>query len=461
MKNLTSGNIYKTFILFAIPLVLSMLLTQTYNMVDTVIAGKYLGEKGLAAIGATSSLLSFISSIFSGYLSGFGIYLAKLFGAGEYERIRRGAYMNTLVCSLAAVCLSAIMIIFHNPIFDALNVNSDIRGDVYKYFSIYMSGFFLFQLAQSGALTLGALGDSFFPFIMSLISAVINVVGNIFSVTILNAGIIGIAVSSVVSAGAVGICYIIRFSKCINLLIPIKAKFKPNFTEIKKGLPYSLTTVLQQAAMFAAGLVLSPLINLTGSAAIAAYVVTSRILDIHNSIYQVSLRTVSSYASQCLGTNFSVGEKQKMLKKGVFVGYIQANAFVLVVLVLCLMFPRFIAELFFSGNGNTDSLELVVHFIRVFLPFVLFNVVNSLFHAFFRGVKAMNLLIISTAFSSAVRIAISIPLTKAYGINGFYTGMVVAWILEAIFIFTLYKTNIWLPKELKIQKSDTQKIKTA
>ena len=96
MKKLTEGNIWKTFILFAIPMVLSGLLSQAYTMIDTMIAGHYLGEEGLAAVGATSSLITFISNLFAGYLVGFGMYLARLFGEGNYEKIRRRVRMRSI-----------------------------------------------------------------------------------------------------------------------------------------------------------------------------------------------------------------------------------------------------------------------------------------------------------------------------------------------------------------------------
>ena len=85
MKDLTKGNIYKTFILFAIPLILSGVLSQCYNLIDTVIAGKYLGDTGLAAIGSTSAFVTFCSSIFWGFANGASVQIASLFGAKKYQ----------------------------------------------------------------------------------------------------------------------------------------------------------------------------------------------------------------------------------------------------------------------------------------------------------------------------------------------------------------------------------------
>ena len=89
MKDLTQGNIFKTFFLFGFPLVLSGLLSQTYNVIDTAIAGKFLGESGLASIGATSPLITFFSSLFWGFGVGVPVYAAKLYGRGDYDKIKK------------------------------------------------------------------------------------------------------------------------------------------------------------------------------------------------------------------------------------------------------------------------------------------------------------------------------------------------------------------------------------
>ena len=84
MKDLTSGNIYKNFFVFALPMVLAGVLSQMYHTIDTIIAGKLIGDSALAAIGATSPFVSFTNSFFWGYSCGVGIYVANLFGAKKY-----------------------------------------------------------------------------------------------------------------------------------------------------------------------------------------------------------------------------------------------------------------------------------------------------------------------------------------------------------------------------------------
>lgn len=120
MKDLTSGNVYKTFFLFGLPMVLSGLLSQMYGIIDTSIAGKLIGETGLAATGVTSPLTTFLSSVYWGYGVGFSIYIAKLFGSGEYRKIRRAVALSFAIQLAFTAVMVAVCLGFHKQIFRLL-----------------------------------------------------------------------------------------------------------------------------------------------------------------------------------------------------------------------------------------------------------------------------------------------------------------------------------------------------
>ena len=150
MKNLTQGNIYKTFFRFGIPLVLAGLLSQAYSIIDTAIAGKFLGEHGLAAIGATAPLVTVLSAVFWGFGGGFCIYIAKLFGAGEYKKIKSAVHSTYLLFSIVCLSVCALMVIFHKPIFDFLKVEQELRKDAFRYFAVYVLGLLIITLTNNG-----------------------------------------------------------------------------------------------------------------------------------------------------------------------------------------------------------------------------------------------------------------------------------------------------------------------
>ena len=164
MKDLTKGNIYKTFFFFGLPLVLSGLLSQMYNVIDTAIAGRFIGDRALAAIGATAPLISFISSLFWGYGVGFSIYIARLFGAGDYKKIKAAIYSTYLFLIGISVTISATMILAHDVIFDFLQIEPELRKDAFDYFAFFIGGLTLLMLSYNGVYIMTSFGIGGFPF---------------------------------------------------------------------------------------------------------------------------------------------------------------------------------------------------------------------------------------------------------------------------------------------------------
>lgn len=438
MKNLTEGNIYKNFLIFAIPIIISGFLSQAFNIVDTVIAGKYLGEAGLAAVGATSAFISFVTSVFWGYNTGTSIYTAYLFGAGKPKELKTNIYSNAAIIIAITVVLSSAAIIFKKPVFALLNINREIYDDASLYFTVYISGLAAFALNHFGVCTMQALGMSEFPLRMSIISMLINLTGNILSVAVFNFGVAGIAASSVLAAFVPCIGFFLRLKKCFKELGVSNSNRLFSFTLVKTGLGFAVPVMLQQSVMYTASLIVSPMVNALGSSAIAAYSVDLKIYDINAGFYQNSSKSLMNYTAQCVGAG-----KLDKLKKGVFAGFVQGMCFLLPCLIVCICLSSQLCEIFFPSGYKGAALGLSVKFVRFFLPFVVFNVINNLFHAFFRGIKAMNFLLFFTALGAVSRIIATLFLSRAFGMDGVYLGWVISWICEAVPVCLLYFSGIW------------------
>lgn len=444
MKDLTKGNIYKTFFLFGFPLVLSGLLSQAYQTIDTAIAGKFLGETGLAAIGATSPLITFLSSVFWGYGAGFCIHVARMFGSGEYKRIKSAVYTNYLFLSALCVLLSVAMLVFHEQIFDFLNVEESLRDDAFAYFSVYVAGLLPIILSFNGLYLMNAFGIGSYPFFMSLISAVVNIAGNLFCVTVLRMGVAGLAAATVFSACVVDVFYVVKLLRCFKEMGVREEKASIRFSFIKDSLPYSCANMCQQMIMYFSGFLISPLVNDLGKSASASYSVVSRIYDINASVYQNSARSLSNYSAQCVGE-----QKYDRIKKGVWAGFLQGVVFVLPFIIVSVIFREQICSLFFKENDSFETKQYSYVFAQYYLPFILFNVVCNLLHALFRGVKATGYLVSSTCMASVVRYVASVLLIPRYGMHGFFAGWVASWIAEAIYSAILFFFGKWNPSKKK------------
>ena len=433
MKDLTSGNIYKNFILFAIPLVLAGLLSQAYGLIDTMIAGQYLGAEGLAAIGATAQAVSLLSSLFWGFGAGLAVHIGGLFGARQYSRIRRELLTVVSVLMLAELAVGLLTILFHRPLLALLQVDSAVRQEAAQYLCIYMAGLFLILHNHTFMVVLNAFGSSGFPFGMSLVAAVLNIGGNLLSVTVLGWGVAGVAASSVFAALVVDVGYILRLRGCFREMGVAGEPLRPAWDSLRQCFGYGAPVALQQTAMYVAAFAISPFINGLGAAASAAYTVVMRLYEINAAIYQSSAKTLSNYAAQCVGAG-----KYDGLRRGVGVGFLQGVVFVLPTLLVCCVFARPVCALFFPGTYSGEAMEFAVRFARVYLPLVLFNVANNLFHSFFRGIAAMRWLVIATVYASLLRIAASVLLIPLWGMEGLFAGWAFSWIGEVALVVAVY-----------------------
>ena len=137
MKDLTSGNIYKTFIVFAIPLILSGLFSMLTGTIDTMMIGSFMGENQVAAVSATSSFLTFTLSLLWGFAQGLGIYVAKKYGEKKYQDIRSTILSTVLVYFVVTIAISVLYILSFDFIAQMLKVDTEILADTKTYFVVY------------------------------------------------------------------------------------------------------------------------------------------------------------------------------------------------------------------------------------------------------------------------------------------------------------------------------------
>lgn len=438
LKNLTEGNIYKNFLIFAIPLILSGVLSQGFNLVNSAIAGKYLGEIGRAATGSTAGFIAFVSSLLWGYCTGVALKSAIHFGSKNYDRLCKNFFSSLIFMISACLTLSLLCIIFKEQILDFLKVDPEIRYRASNYFVIYISSLVFMILNVFFVKFFQALGMSLFPTIVSITTTAVGILLRILSIVVLEMNVEGIALAAALSALGANVVYMIKAIKCLKELGC--KNIRPTFCkeEFQSTLRLALPVSLQQGVMYIANFIISPSINVLGKSATAAYSVSSQIFEINAAIYQNSAITVMNYTAQSVGA-----KKRENLKRGVRVGFLQGCVFLIPILVLTVILARPLCSIFFESGYVGKSLDLSLLFVRVYLPFVFANVINNLFHNFFRGVKAVTLVLVSTALGSVVRIICTLILSPIYGLEGVYSGWVISWIAEAIFITLAYLSGIW------------------
>lgn len=438
MKDLTKGNIYKTFILFAIPMVLSSLLSQAYSTINVILAGKLLGDGALAATGALSPFATFVNSVFSGYGMGIGIYVSHLFGARDFSRIKQVVINNFMLLSAILLVLSGFFLLFRYEIYEFLNVDPLIIDECNRYFIITTLGKVFILFGTYCVPVLNAIGDSTFPLYLSFLSATLNVGVGVLAITVFGMGVEGLGLGSVVAAMVVTVIYLFKLASVFKKIGVSKVKVPLSFEIIRDTGRYAVSTMTQQSIMYFAGLILSPMINGIGGAASASCTVTLRIYNINAAIYINSSKTVGNYTAQCYGA-----KKYHLLKKGMGVGILQGLVLVSPVLLASCLFAPTVAGIFYGADADPASVGYTVTFLQFCLPFLFCNVFANLFHNFFRGIGKMKLLLATTISGSVARILISALLIGPFGIYGYYAGWVLSWVLDAAVGAGLYFFGSW------------------
>lgn len=278
-NDMTNGNIFAILIKFTIPLVLGNLLQLTYNAVDSIIVGQYVGKDALAAVGTSNPLLTLIILFVQGICLGAGILVGTLYGAKDFKTLQREvstAMISGVVFSLA---LTVISLVAAPVLLTILQVSPAIRSEAAAYLRILMCGLVFNFIYNFFASTLRAMGDSKSPLYFLGISALINIVGDLIFVVIFSMGTIGCAVSTVLSEALSCLLCWGYIRKKIPVLNLGRQWFVFDKNLLKEIIQYGFVSALQQSTVQLGKLGIQGIVNTMGVTATAAFTAINRVDD--------------------------------------------------------------------------------------------------------------------------------------------------------------------------------------
>ncbi len=448
IEKLYEGNIHKKYILYTIPLVLSALISQSYTLINSMMIGKFIGSEGFAATSVTAPFIELISSIFWGYLSGFAIYAASLFGKNENKKMLDVIKMNFIITSLIAVLISVSCIVWHEQLFDVLNISDDIADLAFSYFSIYISGMIILQFSWGFTYLAHGLGLTSMPLIVSIISGVLNVAGNYLFLGVLHKGIAYCALATIIATSVGCFIYIVKFLKIFQSMNLQMRNSGFDGSELKKSVFFAIPTMLQQMVMYVSTTAVSPLINTCGTAAISGFNIANKAKSLQQQVYQSSNKATTNFIAQAMGAG-----KIKKVRQGIKVGITQTLAIYLPVMILFVIFAQGFSEAFLDKVKDAESIKYSVTLIRFFVPFLTFNLFNNVFHGIFRATGSGKMMVISTLVYTVALVIYCFTfyyvLTGIPKIYSIYLGFACAWITEALFATIIFLSGKWKTKEYK------------
>ena len=313
--SLTQGSIWKCMLLFALPVFLGNLFQQFYNAFDSWCVGNYIGEDALAAVGSSGSLIFMMVSFFNGMSMGAGVVIARLFGAREYDPMRKAIHTAIVFGLVTGIVLTAVGVGFTPVILRWMGTPEDVLPQSIRYFRWYFAGAVFIVMYNIFVGILHAVGDSRHPLYYLMFSTVINIILDMLFVAVLGFGVGSAAVATTISQG-------ISALLCCIHLVRIDAPYKVSLKEIrfeKKSLMdiirYGLPSGVQNSVISLANVVVQANINSFGKAAMAGCAAYSKLEGFAFLPVMCFTQALSTFVGQNLGAH-----QHSRVKKGVWFG---------------------------------------------------------------------------------------------------------------------------------------------
>lgn len=421
-KDLTTGKIMPILVNFTVPLVLGNLFQLTYNAVDSIIVGHFVGKEALAAVGICNPVSTLMILFLNGLCMGASILMGIQYGAKDYETLHRQISTTLLSGAVFSFFLTLVCVIFAVPILLLLQVDPSIMDMTVQYLRIIFLGLMFTFLYNFFSSTLRALGDSASPLYFLIISAILNIFGDLFFVIVLKAGSNGCAISTVLSEALCCLFCIIYIQKKVPILRLGKKWLVFDAGLLKKTIAYGWASAMQQATVQMGKIAIQALVNTMGVSVAAAFAVVNRIDDFAITPEQNIAHAMTALMAQ----NKGAGKNDRM-REGFRCGMILELVYGAAVMLICLGFARPLMSLFVKDEEVIGHGVVYLHLIAVM--YILPAVTNAL-QGFFRGIGDLKVTLMSSFTNMTVRVIAAAPMVLLwnFGIEALPYSYLAGWI---------------------------------
>ena len=423
--DLTTGPVMSSMIRFAIPMILGNLLQQCYNVADTLIVGQFLGPDALAAVGSAYTLMTFITSILLGLCMGSGALFSIRFGERDYDRLKEAMAASFVMIASICVVLNILVFLLTDQILWFLRVPDEVWDLMREYLVVIFYGIIATFLYNYFASLLRAIGDSATPLIFLAVSAVLNIVLDLWFVVGLERGVAGAAEATVISqyVSGVGVMIFTWFRK--RELRPERKHLRIRRACLKEISGFSLLTCVQQSVMNLGILMVQGLVNSFGPAIMAAFAAAVKI----DSFAYMPVQDFGNAFSTFIAQNYGA-RKQDRIKEGLKGAVITAVIFSITVSALVFVFaPKLM--LIFVDASEAEIIFEGVRYLRIEGAFYCGIGCLFLLYGLYRALGKPGMSVVLTVISLGTRVALAYILSAipAIGVIGIWWSVPIGWFL--------------------------------
>lgn len=433
---------FYALLIFALPIIIGNLFQQTYTMADSAIAGRFVGERALAAIGASYSLTNIFICVAIGGGIGASVIISQYFGAKSFVKMKAAIYTALITFLIISILLGAVGLIFSRSIMTLLNTPADTLDMAIVYLDIYFIGLpFLFMYNVLSSI-FNALGKSRIPLAFLIFSSLFNILLDWISVTTFQMGIAGVAWATLI---AQGISALLSFLVLKKQLKKMGGSTSTVFAR-EELLPMSkiaLPSILQQSTVSIGMMLVQSVVNGFGSEALAGFSAAMRV----ESMCVVPMIGIGNALSSFTAQNIGAGRKDRIVK-----GYHAANEMVIIcATVICAVLEFFhgpIIEMFLGKNGTASALETgngYLTFMGWFFCLIGFKMAVD---GLLRGAGDMKMFTIANLVNLMIRVIFAMTFAPRFGIAFVWYAIPIGWFANWAIAFAQYRTGKWQLKNV-------------
>lgn len=425
MKDLTVGTPFEVIGKFALPMILSMIFQQVYSVVDSIVAGRFIGVGALGAVGASQPITVIFIAVAVGTGMGVNVVISGFFGAKKYRRVKSCISTAVITIVIMSVILTVLGLAGCRWMMSAMSTPSDIFEDSALYLRIYIMGILFLMLYNGANAIFTALGDSITPLIFLIFSSVLNIILDVLFVTTFSMGVAGVAWATFIAQGIASVLAVVTvFRKNAKIQVPSYQKFSPLL--LRKMTWIAVPSIMQQSFVSVGQLFVQGRINSFGSVVVAGYSGGFKIQIFILSVLGTIGNAVSSFTAQNAGAG-----KWQRTKEGTAAGLKIIVAMAAVFSAACLIFSRQAMGLFLEGSSAqaVKSMGAGISFLRINAPFYALVSVKFVFDGMLRGMSEMKGFMASTFADLIARVSLSYILSVPFGATGIWAAWPIGWVI--------------------------------
>lgn len=442
-RDLTVGRSDRVLWKFCLPLFGSMIFQQLYNIADSFVAGKFLGEDALAAVGNSYEItLVFIAFAF-GCNIGCSVIVSKLFGEKRMKDMKTAVY-TTLIAG-AALCLVLMLagLIFSRQLLEMINTPDNIMTASKQYLDIYIWSlpFVFFYNIATGIFA--ALGDSRTPFIFLAASSVSNIAVDILFVTAFGMGVAGVAWATLICQGVSCVLAVtVVFRRLYKIKTPQPADLF-SWKLLGKIAVVAVPSIIQQSFISVGNIIIQGVINSFGSSVTAGYAASVKL----NNLVITSFTTLGNGVSNFTAQNLGAGKPQRV-REGFKAG-IKLVWVICVPIVLLYLFAGRYLVYFFLDKPTDTALNVGVRFLQIVSPFYFVAAVKLVSDGVLRGATLMKQFMSATFTDLILRVVLAKVLSSYFGTTGIWSAWPIGWSIAMVMSVLLCRKSVHFSQEKK------------